>query len=609
MARVLLVNMPFSSLRWPALGISLLQASLLREGIDCDIASLNFDLAERIGRETYEWINDSLGFVLGGERLFARPLFGSSLTSDEDFLGQVILATDPGFPDEDRAVFEAVGSQIEPFLDGCCAGIDWSRYAVVGFTTTFQQTLASLALAARIKDRFPQITICLGGANCEGAMGRALVENFPQVDLVFSGEADETFPLCIQELLAGRPVLRCSGIFTRQMSGDEEPATDVPCGPVRDLDALPYPDFHAYFERLERSPLREEIDPLLLFETARGCWWGAQSHCTFCGLNGGEIAFRSKSATRAVEELRHLRQAYGVSRACATDNILDFRYFQTMLPLLEQAALDLELEYEVKSNLTRDQVALLKSAGIVAVQLGIESLSTPILRLMRKGVSASQNLQTLKWLTAAGMEVKWNFLYGFPGEDPDAYADLPELIAALSHLAPPQAEGRVRIDRFSPYFEHPEAFGLPRPRPIGAYRHVYPFTEDQLANLAYYFKVDDAPAPADVPGHVQPTLTALEAWRAGAGNATLRGHDQPDGVLVILDTRPVAHAFEYRLRGWARELYLYCDTARPLQQIVRYSRHSGLSVEQPEICDKLEEWLKARIMVCIDKAYLSIAMV
>ena len=40
MSRVLLVNMPFSSLRWPALGIRLLQAALNRDGIDCDLAYL-----------------------------------------------------------------------------------------------------------------------------------------------------------------------------------------------------------------------------------------------------------------------------------------------------------------------------------------------------------------------------------------------------------------------------------------------------------------------------------------------------------------------------------------------------------------------------------------
>ena len=139
MSRVLLVNMPFSSLRWPALGpgISLLQAALKGEGIDCDLAYFNLDLAEIIGLEAYEWINDSLGFVLGGERLFAQTLFGASLSSDREYAEEVLLATDPEFAPDDRQLFEHIGKQIEAFLDGCLTNIDWSRYLVIWFTTAF----------------------------------------------------------------------------------------------------------------------------------------------------------------------------------------------------------------------------------------------------------------------------------------------------------------------------------------------------------------------------------------------------------------------------------------------------------------------------------------
>ena len=234
---------------------------------------------------------------------------------------------------------------------------------------------------------------------------------------------------------------------------------------------------------------------------------------------------------------------------------------------------------------------------------------------MRKGVTASQNIQTLKWLTAAGMEVKWNFLYGFPGEDPGAYADLPSLVAKLVHLAPPQADGRVRIDRFSPYFESPEASGLSPPRPIRAYRHVFPFGGEGLASLAYYFAVEGPQSttedtqPSGAPGYVQPALAALENWRELAGTVTLRGHDHPEGLLILFDTRPVARSFEYRLRGWARTLYCYCDTARRLPQIIQRIKEEDGSVDEPEIRRKLNEWIDACIMVCIDGAYLSLALV
>jgi len=42
---------------------------------------------------------------------------------------------------------------------------------------------------------------------------------------------------------------------------------------------------------------------------------------------------------------------------------------------------------------------------------------TPLLRAIGKGATAVHNLQALKWFSEAPIEVKWNFLYGFPGED------------------------------------------------------------------------------------------------------------------------------------------------------------------------------------------------
>nr|UXE45375.1 hypothetical protein Hi04_10k_c4711_00021 [uncultured bacterium] len=40
-ARVLMVLMPFGSVTWPALAISLLEAAVVRNGIACDIRYLN----------------------------------------------------------------------------------------------------------------------------------------------------------------------------------------------------------------------------------------------------------------------------------------------------------------------------------------------------------------------------------------------------------------------------------------------------------------------------------------------------------------------------------------------------------------------------------------
>jgi len=336
MPTVLLVNMPFSNLRWPNLGPSLLKAGLARKGIDCGIAYFNFDFAERIGAELYDWIADYFAFVLGGERLFARRYFEGQLPDDEGYFREVLCQADGRLTDADRRDYEAIGAQVDPFLDRCVASVDWSQVAVVGFAATFQQTMPSLCLARRIKQLRPEIAIVFGGAACEGQMGIELLRQFPEIDYVFLGEADLTFPPVVEQILAGKPVDVPPGVVGRRSlltevipGGCQLPRLhNADLSMVRDLDALPYPDFDDYFARLRASPLRDEVDALLFYETSRGCWWGQKHHCAFCGLNGSSLMYRSKSPRRAVDELRYLVHRHGVHRACSADNIFDHRYFR-----------------------------------------------------------------------------------------------------------------------------------------------------------------------------------------------------------------------------------------------------------------------------------------
>jgi len=648
-SRVLIVNMPFSNLRWPNLGPSLLKAGLVQRGIGCDIAYFNFDFAERVGLEHYAWIADEFAFVLGGERLFAKHYFtaedGTSLSSaarpadrsaksdvsrfpplndEEGYFRNVLFPADPGLTADDFRVYQATEMHVGPFLDACMTAVDWDRYDVVGFATTFQQTMPSMCLARRIKDVRPDTTIVFGGAACEATMGVELARQFPEVDYVFLGEADLTFPPVVEQILEGQAVMLPPGVVrgtagrlpsrrpsveTAAGSGDPRRAQpeEIPAavGIVTNLDELPYPDFDDYFARLRSSPLGRQIDPLLFFETSRGCWWGEKHHCAFCGLNGASLAFRSKSPRRALDEFQWLVRRYGVRRGCTADNILDYRYFDTLLPMLKESELGLEFVYEMKTNLSRPQVESLLGAGLRAAQLGIETFITPVLKRIGKGANALQNLQTLKWFSESGIEVKWNFLYGFPGEDPALYATLLELLPSLYHLAPPLAVGRVRLDRFSPYFADPEGWGMANPRPNRAFGYVYPFAEDALARLAYYFEYDHADGrnPMD---YVAPVLEAFDTWRRLQGTVTLRAWDRSDGVLILTDTRPCAAVFQRRLTGPQRQIYLYCDSGRTLRSIAELV--PAAFGDTHSIRRMLDEWIAQRIMVFIDNRYLSLAL-
>jgi hypothetical protein len=203
--------------------------------------------------------------------------------------------------------------------------------------------------------------------------------------------------------------------------------------------------------------------------------------------------------------------------------------------------------------------------------------------------------------------VKWNFLYGFPGEDPAEYQKLAELVPLLAHLAPPLAYGRVRLDRFSPYFDDPAAHGMADPRPNRAFRYVYPFPPESLARLAYYYEYDyaDGRRPLD---YAAPVLAQIDSWQENKGTASLSYSDRPDRVLILHDTRPCAAAFQHRLSGTDRDIYLYCDMGRPLARIIERARRVDPRIDEPAIRRTLDDWIAARLMVFLDGRYLSLAV-
>jgi ribosomal peptide maturation radical SAM protein 1 len=605
--RVLLVNMPFSAVR-PALGISLLKAHLAQIGVPARIEYLNMRFSKILGGTPYFQISDATpSELLAGDWVFAHCLSPATADSADQYLSMVGIRAPRASTDAVMAGLVRARNLAAPFLDECVCQVHWQDYDLIGFTSTFGQNVASLALARLVKKRHPHLPIVLGGANCEGPMGLALHQSFPFIDFVCAGEADLSFPLLVQRLASGGPVNDIRGVVARVADGSHCP--DLHPDRPDDLDQLPYPLFDDYFQQIREIQPEIVLDESgisgLPFETSRGCWWGEKHHCTFCGLNGMSMAYRGKSADRALKEILELAERYGVDAVTAVDNILAMAYFRELLPKLKQRGIGLKLFYEVKANLNREQVRLLRDAGVLAIQPGIESLSTHVLSLMRKGTTTLQNIQLLKWCKEFGVSVIWNLLYGFPGEEAADYEASARLMDALHHLMPPIGGlVPIRVDRFSPFFMNPEELGLRNLRPDAAYRHVYDLPAEALANLAYYFECDYADGRrADE--YIAPVRQALDRWRGSWGNRGLVYTD--DGTrLGLCDFRPGARRLWTPLTGVRRETYLFCDQHRSLQRITAFAEERGLSAAA--IREFLAEMVEARLMATADGHFLSLGI-
>ena len=610
MKKTLLLSMPFGPLERQALGLSILKPQLEKMGIGCDIQYLTFPFAEFIGYENYQWISNEVPYTaFAGDWVFRRALYGYDEVAEQSYIDDILIDTWKLCQgDIDR--IQRIQTFVPAYIDYCTQILPWEEYRIVGFTSTFEQNLASLAFAQQIKASYPHLTIVFGGANWEGEMGQELARQFHFIDYVCSGEADESFPALAQVIMKPKKkrnhVMSIKGLVWR---AGEDVCDSGQAPPIRHMDALPMPSYEDYFENLTESTIAASVAPVLLIETSRGCWWGEKSHCTFCGLNAGSMEFRSKGAKRCIHELETLSTQWQIDFVEVVDNILDMNAFKQWLPVLADRGAPYRLFYEVKANLNKAQVQLLSEAGVYRIQPGIESMSDHILSLMRKGTTALRNIQLLKWCKEYGIAVDWNILYGFPGETAQDYEMMLSFLPSIKFLHAPTACGPIRLDRFSPYFNEPQSFGLTNVRPNPVYRYLYPFSDDSLSKIAYFFEYDYQNG-MDSDTHAKDVIRYCDEWLSNPEVGCVWWVENEPGKLHVFDTRSDAVQSEYFFTGIEYEAYHYCQEIRRGSTIFRYLKKQfpNEDFSEQDLLEFLRSLCECRLMVMHNDHYLSLAI-
>ena len=445
----------------------------------------NHDFAHYLGLDIYQYIVSSMEALHSGlgDWFFRQAAFPELPDNAEAYFQRYFPqrhATAKAF----KRVIVDKRAKLDQVLVSLVTKYDLYQADLVGFTSMFSQNLACFALARKIKEHNPAILTVLGGANCESPMGMELVQHVAAIDFVFSGPGLKSFPQFIQHCLE-RKLEKCHtipGVFSKTNVA-QAPGVS---GEELDIDVEVALNYDAFLETIEKSFPNGEVKPILLFETSRGCWWGERAHCTFCGLNGLSMRYRAMQPEKATRLLQSLFQHTSkVSRLECVDNILPRSYLEQVFPTLNTPP-NMYIFYEVKADLSEEDMQILSQARVKEIQPGIESLATSTLKLMKKGTSAFQNLRLLKNCLRYDIHPVWNLLVGFPGEGEAVYKKYVADIPRLHHLPPPTGVYPVRFDRFSPYFTEAKAYGLDL-YPYDLYELIYPFTPEVLANIAYYF--------------------------------------------------------------------------------------------------------------------------
>ena len=310
MHKIALINMPFANLSMPSIALTQLKAvveSRFKEQVSIDVLYLNHEFAKYLGFNLYDLILSSAESQNAGlgDWFFRQTAFPDLSNNTGVYLSRYF----PFHTDQMNKLKNGILEKrrgLDGFFDSLISKYALDQANVVGFTSMFMQNVASFSLARKLKERHPSVTIVMGGANCESPMGQVIVKHVESIDYVFSGPGLRSFPEFVEHCVADE-LWKCGsikGVFTKKnylfQSGPEAIGEELSIDVQVDLDYQPF------LNMLAENLVQGKIEPILLFETSRGCWWGERAHCTFCGLNGTSMAYRAMTPDLALKQFDSL---------------------------------------------------------------------------------------------------------------------------------------------------------------------------------------------------------------------------------------------------------------------------------------------------------------
>lgn len=279
----------------------------------------------------------------------------------------------------------------------------------VGVTATTLLYKSAMKLITIAKEEHPQTTTILGGSHGTFWDINALNE-YPSLDMVVRKEGEDTFIELIKKLQTNTNLKNVLGITYRNQNNKVHRNPDRPF--IENLDSLPFPAHHILpLDALKR--MGKVIFPLM---TSRGCvYW-----CDFCStVRMFGRAYRMRSAANVVDEMEMIHNKYGIKQMTFYDDAFSVDRKRVMDICKELHARKLDLIWDCGTRvdmIDRELLQTMKKAGCIAVWLGVESGSQPILASMHKGIKLNQTRQAYKIAQEVGLITIANVVIGFPGE-------------------------------------------------------------------------------------------------------------------------------------------------------------------------------------------------
>lgn len=186
---------------------------------------------------------------------------------------------------------------------------------------------------------------------------------------------------------------------------------------IAELSTLPWPAYHKFpmeYYRLLRMPKAGPTDFVIPMMSGRGCTF----KCTFCYRM--DTGYRGRDPKELIEEVKFLNREYGINYFSFQDDLLmtSVAHTEEVCRAFIEANLGVKWNCNGRLNYCSPELlAMMKKAGCVFINYGIEAMDNEVLKRMKKGLRTDQVVKGIEATLAADISPGLNMMFGNYGDN------------------------------------------------------------------------------------------------------------------------------------------------------------------------------------------------
>jgi len=185
---------------------------------------------------------------------------------------------------------------------------------------------------------------------------------------------------------------------------------------IKNIDELPMPAYKLFpieYYRLGRPPHSTNADFMMAVLSGRGCSF----RCNFCYRM--DEGLRARSNESIIDEIQLLNRDYRITYISFIDELLMSSVERTLSLCNDFIKRDLKVKWECNGRLNfakKEVLLMMKKAGCVFINYGIESMDDQVLKNMNKALTTRLIVKGVEATLDVGITPGLNIIFGNIGE-------------------------------------------------------------------------------------------------------------------------------------------------------------------------------------------------